>query len=116
MALSVEEARVLAQPWMAPIRADAPAGAPAKELPVYQRLVGEVGKLESPAAGAVSWSNVLEDGSELLRSHSKDLLVAAYVSFALHATQGLRGFLSGVALLTELIDTYWLSLFPEPAR
>ncbi|MFN0062485.1 MAG: type VI secretion system protein TssA [Myxococcaceae bacterium] len=116
MPLSLEESRAFAQPWLAPIRPEAPAGTPAKTLPAYQRIVGEVGKLESPTGGAVNWTTVLQEGGELLQGHSKDLLVASYVSFALHATKGLKGLLGGIVFLTELIEGFWPALFPESTR
>src|SRR4051812_8491353 len=105
MALSIEQVKTLAQPWLVPIRPDAPAGASSRELPAYQRLIGEVEKLESPTGGAVSWKLVVEEGGELLKAHSKDLRVAAYFAYGLHQTQGLTGLLSGVSLLTELLES-----------
>jgi type VI secretion system protein VasJ len=116
MPLSAEEVRSLAQPWMQPVRPDAPAGAAARDLPVYQRLVNEVAKLQSPTAPAVSWSAVAADGEELLTQHSKDLLAAVYLAHAQQATRGLPGLLAGVALLRGLLETSWDSFFPEPTR
>ncbi len=116
MAITLEQLREQIQGWIAPISGDAPAGASAKSDPAYDLVTGEVAKLESPTGGAVNWRTVADDGSTLLKTKSKDLLIASYVSYGLYETQGLKGLVTGVGVLHALIEDYWETCFPERAR
>jgi type VI secretion system protein VasJ len=110
------ELKAQALPWMAPISEAAPAGRSARNTPAYEKVTSEVAKLESPAAGAVDWKLVVEEGGKLLQQESKDLLIAAYFSYGLVATRGLPGLGSGLSLLSGLLEDYWPTLFPELVR
>ncbi len=116
MPLTLQDLRERAQPWIQPISSEAPAGKAAKLEPIYESIVKEVGKLESPSGGAVNWARVVETGGELLKRSSKDLLIASYVAFGLYATRGLNGLLEGLSALAELMESYWSTLFPEVNR
>lgn len=114
--MSYEGAKQRALPYLAPIPGPSAAGAVAKLDPLYEAVLKEIGKLDSPAAGAVDWSAVAAKGGELLQSTSKDLTIASYVAYALSASQGVAGLATGCAALAELMEAYWEGLFPELKR
>jgi type VI secretion system protein VasJ len=116
MPLSPEELRERARTWTEPISAEAPAGTSAKHEPAYEVVAQEVARLESPTGAPVSWSKVVAHAGELLRGRTKDLWLASYLAYGLHATEGLGGAVTGVAVLTEVLDRYWPTLFPESKR
>jgi type VI secretion system protein VasJ len=116
MPYSPDELRERARTWTEPISAETPAGLPAKHEPAYETVTQEVARLESPTGAPVSWSKVVTHAGELLQRTSKDLWLAAYLAYGLHATEGLHGAVTGVTVLTEVLERYWPTLFPEPKR
>jgi len=116
MPLTPQDIRAQAQPWIQPISSEAPAGKSAKLDPVYEAIVKEVAKLESPVGGAVNWAKIVETGEELLKKNSKDLLIACYVAYGLYATRGLSGLVEGTSALAEMLEGYWPTLYPEATR
>jgi type VI secretion system protein VasJ len=122
MATNLESIRERAASWSAPIAPDAPTGTSAKQLPAYEGVIQEVAKLQSPAeAASVDWQRIVESGREILQKRSKDLPIASYVALGLYSTStsggaALGGLLEGTLMLGDLMDQYWPTLFPEPAR
>jgi type VI secretion system protein VasJ len=113
---TLEELKERAKPWIEPIPGGAPAGAAAKLDPAYQALANEVGKIDMPAGGAVDWKNVVEMAGGILKTKTKDLLITGYLAHALHRTKQLDGLLTGITLVTEMIEVFWEGLFPELKR
>jgi type VI secretion system protein VasJ len=105
-----------AEPWVAPIQGASPAGAAARFDPEYQAIADEVGKLDMPAGGDVNWKKVVSSAGTMLQKKSKDLVMAAYLSHGLHVTQGLGGLTTGLVLLSETMEKYWDTMFPEAKR
>jgi len=99
-----------------PVSEQTPAGEPARYVPAYEGVTVEVGKLDSPSSGSVAWPEVLREAGKLLEEKTKDLSLAAYLGYALYATEGLSGAAVGAGLLADLMERYWPSLFPEAAR
>jgi type VI secretion system protein VasJ len=117
MALSPEELVKGVQAWLEPVSAEAPTGANARYDADYEKLLGEIAKLEAPSGGAVDWVQVEKLGGGILQKRSKDLLVAAYTGYAFFAAKRiLDGLLNGMVLLAELLDKYWDGLFPDRTR
>ena len=58
-------------------------------------------------AGLVDWTALVAGANELLRDHSKDLDVAAWLAEALLRTDGIEGFADGLELLGGLVDRFW---------
>ena len=117
MALSPEELVKGVQAWLEPVSAEAPTGANARYDVDYEKLLGEIAKLEAPSGGAVDWVQVEKLGGGILQKRSKDLLVAAYTGYAFFAGKRvLGGLLNGMVLLAELLDKYWDGLFPDLTR
>lgn len=116
MPSSLEQLRERARSWTAPISEEAPAGASAKHEPTYEALSLEIAGLESPTGAPVNWGKVVEQAGDLLRRSSKDLYLASYLAYGLSVTDGLRGALTGVTVLSEVLEQYWEGLFPEAKR
>ena len=114
--MDVEELRSRAQPWTAPISDDAPAGANASTDPQYAELRDEVAKRDSPSGGQIQWRKVIDNATELLQNRSKDLLVASYMAFGLYTSRGLDGLVTGLSVLSVLIEDYWTTAYPEQKR
>ena len=116
MAITLEDVRARAMPWAEPVSAEAPAGGPARLDPRYERTLAEVAKLESPSGDAVDWKQVVDNSGDLLRTTSKDLLLATHLAFGLYSLHGLDGLTTGIALLSELIEKYWPEMQPDLKR
>lgn len=106
--------RALAHPWLAPISEAAPAGDDVTADERYLDLRAEVARLER--GDRVNWARVVDLGTELLQESTKDLLVAAYVAWALYERSGVVGLTQGVALVAALLDTYGDALHPRRPR
>jgi len=117
MPVNIDQILRLAEPWTAPISPNLPGGVRADEDERYVAVTTEIAMLESPIAGrGPKLARIIDCGGELLREKSKDLLIASYVSYALHRQDGPPGLLTGLALLTVLIESYWETMFPEVRR
>ncbi|HEY6099025.1 MAG TPA: type VI secretion system protein TssA, partial [Anaeromyxobacter sp.] len=116
MTVEYDALKARAEPWLAPIAGASPAGATARFDPEYQSLADEVGKLDMPAGGEVNWKKVVSGAGTMLQKKSKDLVMAAYLSHALHVTQGLGGLVTGLVLLSETMERYWDTMYPEAKR
>ena len=116
MPVTYEALRDRVKAWTAPIPGASPAGASAKFDPDYQLVANEVGKLDTPAGGAVNWKAALEKSGVLLGGKSKDLVIAAYLAHGLHVTGGIPGLTTGCVLLVEFLEQYWDTMFPDAKR
>jgi type VI secretion system protein VasJ len=114
--LTFDDLRPRAAAWTVPISEASPGGASAKFDPAYEAITRETTKLDSPLAVPVDWPLVIDKGGDLLKKTSKDLLLAAYLANGLYVTKGLTGLGTGLVLMTDLIDRYWPTMFPEVAR
>ncbi len=108
----LQEAQSLAEP----ISAAAPSGQNPASNERYQELRLEVDKENSPSGETVRWANVVTLGQEVLRTVAKDLLVAAYTTFAMYRTRGLEGLAVGLAMVDLLLEHHWDGMFPPVAR
>lgn len=99
-----------------PVSAEAPAGASARYEPEFERIGAEVAKLESVNPSEVDWKAVVADATAILKSKSKDLLVAAYLCRGLFATDGYAGLAAGLGVMRDLAATFWEPLFPPRPR
>ncbi len=106
----------LAEPFTAPISDDAPGGIEAKYEDAYEAVRGEVGKLDSPTGGAVDWPGVEKGCAALLKTTSKDFLIAAYLAGAMWEQRRFEGLAEGVAILAGILDDFWDEGFPKKKR
>ena len=101
----------------APIPGASPSGTSVKYDPDFDRLVAEIGKLESVEGRAtLRWQDVVQLAETILATKSKDLLVAAYLALGLQQREGYAGLAAGLKILADLAGTYWETCFPELAR
>ncbi len=113
---TLQELQERAKPFTAPISADKPTGTNARSQPAYEAVLGEVGKLEALTGGPVDWVKVADSAGTVLKTQSKDLMLACYLGASLHQTQGLTGLATGMVVISELLEQYWPTLFPELNR
>ncbi len=113
---ALREMAALAAFWLEPISEGEPAGALAEHEPAYEAVSTEIRKLESVSGEPVDWQIVVESGSQVLQTLSKDLGIACRVAFGLQQTEGLDGCVRGLAMVAELTDRYWDNLFPSIRR
>jgi len=59
------------------------------------------------------WEKVIKVGTDLLKTRSKDLQIAAWVAEALARRQGLAGLRDGLRLVLALQDAFWATAHPE---
>ncbi len=124
--------RELAEPWLVPIagsgpeggdRRDGPgqatspgadpAGSDPRGSPAYAAILAAFEASRAPGAEAVDWVAVASACDVLLRLRAKDLDVACCFALALFMTERLEGLLRGLAVVSELIDTYGRTCFPR---
>ncbi len=99
-----------------PISAAAPTGQDARLEPQHEQVRAEIAKLSALADSAPDWGRVASLGLGLLRSHSKDLLIASYVAEALSELHGAAGVQAGLGLVADLLETFGDTLFPMRGR
>ncbi len=58
------------------------------------------------------WRPIIDKAPTILKSQSKDLEVAAWITEALTRTHGYKGLKEGFQLTRELIDLYWDNIHP----
>ena len=102
--------------WLAPIRADAPAGRDARDEPAHEQIRAEIEKLGRADARQVNWESIAVHADVLLRTHTKDLLVASCLARALASTRGVVGLEQGMQLLAGLLTEHGHALFPLRPR
>ena len=66
-----------------------------------------------PAARGI-WAEARDHALEILRSHSRDLDVAAICIEALSRTDGFAGLAAGFAMTSAMVESSWDTLFPAP--
>jgi type VI secretion system protein VasJ len=101
---------------VAPISAEAPAGADLSYDPEFERLVAEIGKLTSLAGETPDWHFVLSECERTLREKSKDLRVMSWLVAAKAYTSGWSGIASGLDAYVAVARSFWATLFPPANR
>jgi type VI secretion system protein VasJ len=111
---SAERAR--AATWLGPLPGDARCGVDLAYDDAFAELQSQIGRLESPTADPPDWKRVRAIAEELLRSRSKDLFVASYLTAALLELEGIAGLTVGTWLLSDLCERFWDDMWPSAAR
>ena len=99
-----------------PVTAGSPAGFDATETPEYADVVHEISLIALGGVHAVDWQLVVARSEVILRNHSKNLRIGAYLAYGLYETNGLRGLGVGFGVLAEMSDAFWGDLFPPLRR
>lgn len=83
----------------------------------YEALESEVNKARSiHETVQIDWLKVREQSEHLLRTQSKDLRVAAWLTWALHQRESFQGLLAGLGLIHHLCMHHWDEVHPVKAR
>lgn len=99
-----------------PISDAQPAGDDARYDPLHESVRNEVAKLDMPTASEIDWSAVTRDCEILLRTKSKDILIASYWAGARAASADLEGVTEGLLLLAQIMDGFWEDAQPPKRR
>lgn len=84
------------------------------EFEALERELGKASALHESAA--IDWQKVLEGSEALLEKQSKDLRVAAWLSWALYQRESHAGLQAGLAMLHQLCSQHWPELHPRKPR
>lgn len=85
--------------------------------PMFDSVESEIAKLGNPSASsAIDWQLVCDTSAELLSNRGKDILVACYMASGLLHTSGLIGLSQGLSIIADMLETYWITLYPPLTR
>ncbi|APC19569.1 type VI secretion system ImpA domain-containing protein (plasmid) [Pseudomonas frederiksbergensis] len=83
----------------------------------FEALESELAKASSMhESGQIDWLKISENSENLLRTQSKDLRVAAWLTWALYQRESFPGLLAGCALLQHLCEQHWAQIHPAKLR
>lgn len=83
----------------------------------FEALESELAKAQSMhESGQIDWLKVQEVAEALLRTQSKDLRVAAWLTWALYQRESFPGLLAGIGLLHYLCEHHWPQVHPAKGR
>jgi type VI secretion system protein VasJ len=99
-----------------PIPGDSPAGSSVQYDESYEAIRSEMQKLESVTQEPIEWSLVIDNSAEILRSRSKHVVVAVYLTLALYERHDYRGLATGLTICRDLISEYWDTMEPPLKR
>lgn len=99
-----------------PIPGDSPAGASVQDDPDFEAIKAEIQKLDRVEGDPIDWGVVVDKGSDILKTRSKHLLVAAYLTRGLLERDDCPGLFTGLTILRDMIGTYWDTMEPARAR
>lgn len=100
-----------------PINEKHPAGHNIRDEKIYDELQEELDKFNSPALrDQFEWRNVVGPAAMILKSYSKDLLVACHLGVALTNAHKQQGLIWSTGLLKNILETFWDDLIPVKKR
>lgn len=100
-----------------PVSSESFAGADVRFSNEFEGLESEMAKVQSMHdSGQVDWVRVLEKSEALLRSQSKDLRVAVWLTWALYQRESFPGLVAGLTLLHALCRHRWSEIHPAKGR
>ena len=83
----------------------------------FEALEGELIKTQSMhESGQIDWLKVQEESEALLRTQSKDIRVAAWLTWALFQREFFPGLVAGLGLLRCLCEQHWAEIHPGKMR
>src|SRR5450830_1135937 len=94
-----------------------PAGTNPREGAAFSLAQIEVDKLNNiHAESGVDWQKVADACVKVLREEGKDFNAAVWLLCAWTTLQGASGLATGVHIVREMLELYWETLTPPPAR
>lgn len=101
----------------APITATCFAGEDVRYAAAYELLEQELGKASSlHAAGSVDWEAVREGSEDLLSTQTKDLRIAAWLTWSLYQRDSFLGLHAGLSMLGFFCRDHWDDIHPRKDR
>ena len=101
----------------APITATSFAGDDIRYAAEYEILEQELAKAASlHAAGTVDWEAVRDGSESLLSTQTKDLRIAAWLTWSLYQRDSFVGLHAGLAMLGFLCRNHWEEIHPRKER
>ncbi|MBB4866918.1 type VI secretion system protein VasJ [Pseudomonas nitritireducens] len=101
----------------APITSGDYAGEDVRYSPEYESLQAELARASSlHGNGLVDWQKILDVSEQILRTQSKDLRVAAWMTWALQQRESFAGLQAGIAMLLKLCQEHWNEVHPRKDR
>lgn len=83
----------------------------------YEALESELGKVQSiHVSTQPDWQEAMHISECLLRQHTKDLRVAAWLTWALYQRESLPGLVAGLGLIRHLCEHHWAVVYPAKLR
>ena len=113
MAVSVTEMAALA---VAPIRPDKPEGDSVTYEPEYEAIKSEIAKIDSLTGETPSWGEIETQSTTILKSKSKDLMVASYLLLSLFQKYSYSGLQAGLTLYRDMMTTFWDKAYEGAGR
>jgi type VI secretion system protein VasJ len=93
------------------------AGEDARYSAEYELIEQELGKAASVhAASAVDWELVRDASERLLTTQTKDLRIAAWLTWSVYQRDSFNGLHAGVAMLSYFCREHWEEIHPRKAR
>lgn len=100
-----------------PISNDSFAGEEVRYSSEFETLEAELEKAQSlHASGPIDWQKIQEVSELILRNSSKDLRVAAWLTWALHLRESFHGLQAGLGVVLYLCEQHWEPLYPSKPR
>ncbi|WP_059412600.1 type VI secretion system protein TssA [Cupriavidus basilensis] len=99
------------EPWLQPIRPDAPVGDDPGYDDGFLAIKEEVAKLSD-----IDDALIMESAGELLKHVAKDVRLAAYYAYGCMRREGAEGVACGFELLSALIDRFGAQMLPTRAE
>ena len=98
------------------ISADRPAGEDARGSIEFETIENEIRKIDTEGPNSVDWKKVADGGLTIIEGRSKDILVGAWVAFALFRREGLAGLTVGLTVLHGIVSVHWDDAVPPLRR
>ncbi|MCK4343545.1 MAG: type VI secretion system ImpA family N-terminal domain-containing protein, partial [Phycisphaerae bacterium] len=99
-----------------PISEAEPCGKDAADDEEYLLIDAEMTKLDRIDLGEVDWPQVELASQNILHTKSKDVEMACALGYALVKRERYAGLAATLGLFTELVKTFWETLFPKRPR
>ncbi|WP_162894648.1 type VI secretion system protein TssA [Rhizobium terrae] len=94
----------------------APAGRDLRDEAEFEALDSEFRKMETGGPSAVDWKRYNTNTIDILKSRSKDIVLASRLIFGLQREESYKGLAVGITILQGMVEAHWDGLFPPPAR
>ena len=99
-----------------PIPGPQPCGADVADDTDYIFVDVEIAKLDRIESDDPDWHSIVRSATNLLKSKSKDIDIAAALGIGLYQIHGYGGLAAWLGMTSELVRSFWDGLFPSRPR